>query len=339
MKTASAGTQTNITSGAYLKVELWQLTLQNNGSPLTYYFTAGDTALTVAGNTYVTGLNILRDSITTRRGIQPSSLTLTIVPQADNPGGPVTIAGGQFVAQAAAGVLDGASWLMSKAFFAIPPAGYQIDTSPGLVPWWGGVTGTVNSGRFLCEVDIEENTALLTNVMMPRNLIQAGCVHTLFDAGCTLLKSNNTYTGTLTAVSGNTLTTSLAPGTYADGYFNLGIIKFTSGALNGTSFTVQASSHTGGNVTVTTIRPFPTAPSAGDSFSIIPGCDKSVAMCSSSKFKLPGGSFGSNILHYRGAPFVPNPETLYDGGTGSQTYASIGKQGTPIGGSTYTGKR
>ena len=62
-------------------------------------------------------------------------------------------------------------------------------------------------------------------------------------------------------------------------------------------------------------------------------------MCSSSKFKLPGGSFGSNILHYRGAPFVPNPETLYDGGTGSQTYASIGKQGTPIGGSTYTGKR
>jgi hypothetical protein len=107
--------------------------------------------------------------------------------------------------------------------------------------------------------------------------------------------------------------------------------------LNGTSFTIQSSGHASTLVTLQTILPFPSAPSAGDSISVLLGCDKSVAMCSSGKFFTAPATHGSNLPHYRGAPFVPNPETLYDGGTGSQALKTIGGQGKPGAGSPFSG--
>ena len=193
--------------------------------------------------------------------------------------------------------------------------------------------------RFSADIVLDEATAILANQQMPRNMIQAGCVHKFCDAGCTLLTTYNTYSSTINgAIGGNTFTTNLAAATYADHFFDRGILSFTSGVLNGAQFTVQGSSHASTLVTLTTILPFPSAPSAGDSFTVLAGCDKQFATCKSGKFKNSGGSV-DNSIHYRGAPFVPNPETLYDGGTGSQTYTSIGSQGKPGAGSGFTGKR
>ena len=255
------------------------------------------------------------------------------MPQFDLPGGPPLIAGGQFLSQCRAGVLDGATWTLSKGFFTVPAPGAQLDTSPGLVPWWAGVTDQINVGRSTADVTLDEATALL-NIQMPRNMIQAGCVHTFCDAGCTLLKSNNTYSGQVSSVTAPNILV-MSPASYPAHYFDLGIMTFNSGVLNGASFTVSYSA-TGG--IVATILPFPTAPAPGDTFTVLVGCDKSVATCSGGKFKLNSGAYGSNLIHYRGAPFVPNPETLYDGGTGSQTYTSIGAQGKPFAGSPFTGK-
>jgi uncharacterized phage protein (TIGR02218 family) len=334
MKTASTATQAIIESGFYLKIEFWKITLVGGTS---YYFTAGDIPLTVSGNTYKTGLIFVRDQITTKVGLKPSTLDLTVGVQFDNPGGQPQIAGGNFLAQCAAGILDGATWLMSKGFFNQPAPGQQIDTSPGLVPWWSGITNSIIAGRSSADITLDEATAYL-NVMMPRNMIQAGCVHTLFDAGCTVPKANNTYTGTISAVTGgNALTLSSLASSFADHYFDQGIISFTSGVLSGVSFTVQSSAHASTLVTIKTILPFPTAPSAGDSYSIIPGCDKTVGQCVG-KFRNSSNVVTSFLQFYRGCPFVPNPETLYDGGTGSQTYSSIGTQGRPGGGSSFSGK-
>jgi uncharacterized phage protein (TIGR02218 family) len=209
------------------------------------------------------------------------------------------------------------------------------------VPWWAGLTSRVEAGRQTAIVTLDESTCILSNQQMPRNMIQAGCVHQLFDAGCTLNKSQNTYTGSVTSVPAapNQIIANLASATFQNGYFNLGIITFTSGVLAGASFTVQSSTASGSNTLISTIVPFPSAPSSGDDYSIVPGCDKTFPTCSSNKFKLPSGSFGSNAAHYRGCPFVPQPETLYDGGTGSQTLPSIGTQGKPGLGSPFTGKR
>ncbi len=335
MKTASIATQNIITAGAYLKIELWNIAPLSGSAA---YFTSADTPITVSGNTYQTGLIFTRGAIDTKVGLKPSSLDLQVAVQFDNPGGQPQIAGGNFLSQCRAGILDGATWTLSKGFFTIPAVGAQLDTTPGLVPWWQGITNSIVAGRSMADVTLDEATAYL-NVMMPRNMIQAGCVHTFCDAGCTLSKANNTIAGTInSAVTANGFTSSLLAATYADHTFDRGILTFTSGVLNGASFTVQSSAHASTLVTVQTILPFPTAPSNGDGISLLLGCDKSFAMCGSSKFFTAPATHGSNTAHYRGAPFVPNPETLYDGGTGSQTYTSIGAQGKPFAGSPFTGK-
>jgi hypothetical protein len=334
VKTASGATQAIITAGNYYKVELWKI------APLSasaVFFTAGDIPITVAGNTYQTGLIFTRGQLTTKLGIKPSTLDLQVAVQFDNPGGQPQIGGGNFLSQCRAGVLDGATWTLSKGFFAQPAVGGQLDTSPGLVPWWQGITNTIAAGRSMADITLDEATAYL-NVMMPRNMIQAGCVHTFCDVGCTLTKANNTATGTInSAVTANGFTSSLLAATFADHSFDKGILTFTSGVLNGTSFTIQSSGHASTLVTLQTILPFPSAPSAGDSISVLLGCDKSVAMCSSGKFFTAPATHGSNLPHYRGAPFVPNPETLYDGGTGSQALKTIGGQGKPGAGSPFSG--
>lgn len=339
VKVASAATLAIIAGGYYHKVELWQISL-DGGSGDNYYFTAGDTPLTISGHTYQTGLTFVRDRIEQNAGFQVGTHDLTVSPQFDRPGGQVQIAGGYFLPLCAEGVFDNAIWTMSKGFFNIPAPGSQIDTSPGLVPWWQGITDEIQCGRFSADITLSEATAILAKQMMPRNMIQAGCVHTFCDAGCTLNKSQNTYSGTVSTVSGsqpNVITTNLTSSSYPDHYFDQGILTFTSGPLNGLQYTIQSSFRSAGQIT--TVIPFPQSPGVGSSFSALVGCNKSQGMCSSGKFKLTSGSYGSNILHFRGAPFVPNPETLYDGGAMSPTGGTIGSQGSGGAGSPYSGRR
>jgi hypothetical protein len=343
MKTASVATMNVIAAGNYIKVEFWQITLTDGQ---TYYFTAGQVPLSVASQLYRTGLIFVRDKLTQKVGLEVNSMNLTIEPQLDAPGGQPLIGGGNLLSQCRAGVLDGAIWLLSKGFFAIPEAGNQMDTSPGLVPWWGGITNNIQCGRYSAIVAIDETTAILNTVQMPRNMIQAGCVHQLFDVGCTVPKANNNYAGVVLTVSAtrpNQITTSTAAvvnlDTEFNGAFNLGVMTFVTGVLAGTALTVSLSKTAGGVATLTTVRPFPTAPSAGDTFGIVVGCDKQFSTCGSGKFRNSADVPTSFQLHYRGCPFVPNPETLYDGGTGSENLASIGASGTPGAGSPFSGGR
>jgi hypothetical protein len=339
MKTASTATLAILASGQYLKIEFWSIKL-NNG--LTFYFTSGDgEPLTIGGNIYATGIIFVRDQITQKAGTEVGSLDMTIEPQFDRPGGQPLIAGGPFLSQLRAGVFDNAIWTLSKGFFNKMQPGQQLDVSPGIVPWWQGITSNVLVGRTSAEITLDESTAILANQQMPRNMIQAGCVHRLFDFGCTVPVVQNTYTGALTVAPTTTapylFTTNLASSTFGNGFFNLGIIKFTSGVLNGVSFTVSLSVASGGNIAITTIMPLPSLPAISDTFSIQPGCDKTFPTCSSTKFKNTSGIGASFARFFRGAPFVPQPETLYDGGTGSQLLKSVGNQGSPVGGSPFTG--
>jgi len=86
------------------------------------------------------------------------------------------------------------------------------------------------------------------------------------------------------------------PGMSSDGYFTKGVITFTSGANNGLSRRINL--YTTGNIQVS--PGFPSAPAAGDTFSAVAGCDKTVATCT--------GKF-NNVIHFGGQPYVPEPET------------------------------
>lgn len=328
MKAASAAVLATLASGQYLRFDFYKMVLPTIG---TVFFHTADTGgpiviatpASVAG-TYLPGLTIIRSAFTQKLGFEVQSCNLTIAPQSDNPGGAVTLGGGAFMSQVVAGVFDGAIITVSKGIFPLPVAGGpQLDTSGGIVPFFVGVVSELQAGRFSVDITVNDVIQLL-NLQMPRNILSAGCVHTVFDAGCTLLKSSFTTTGSVATVSGaNSITSALAQ---ADGYFDRGILKFTSGVLSGGSYVV--SKHLNAAGSVQTIVPFPRAPSPGDTFSVIPGCDKSQATCTT-KF--------SNLAHYRGAPFVPVPQTLYDGGTTSTAAPTLGGQGGQGAGSSFGG--
>lgn len=328
MKAASLATQNILAAGQYLKFEFYKFALPKLG---TFYFTNADVPLTIGGVTYLTGLTIARSAFTQATGLAVQSVDLTIQPQGDNPAGPVTLGGVGFLAACANGGFDGGLVQIYKGFFNAPGGG-NVDVSPGIVPWFTGIIDQVQAGRFSVAITVNDSIQIL-NTQMPRNILQAGCIHSLFDAGCTLSKAAFTFAGTVTTVpSANSITASAL--TQADKYFALGIITFTSGPLTGSSYSIK--SFTAATDNVTTIAPFATAPAVGNTFTIVPGCDKTQATCGSVKF----GAVGvGNIAHYRGAPYVPEPETLYDGGTVASTAPTLGGQGGQGAGSIFGGGR
>ena len=300
MKAASSATLAILASGQYVKYDLYKF---QTTVGTTLYCADSDYPVTVGGQLYPGGLIFKRGALTQKADLSDQTLTLTVAPQWDVPGGPPTIGGVAFLAAISEGLLDGAIVSWSKLFLTAPTPSTALtwpDTSPGAVPWFTGIIEQARAGRAFASLSINSNLQLL-NVMMPRNLIQVGCSHMLYDAGCTLLKTAFRVSGSVTSGSALSFNTGL---TQADHYFDLGVVTFTSGVNNGISRTVRTSLNASGNVTV--ILPFANAPAAGDTFTILPGCDKQQATCST-KF--------SNLTHFRGMPYVPVPETLYDGGT------------------------
>lgn len=305
MKNASPATLNILASGKYLRADLYQFTLVTGQ---TYYFTSAEVPITAAvypsvtQNTYLSGLTINRAQTTQECGLDSQELELTIAPKWDNPGGAATLAGFSVQQAARLGLLDDATCLYSKLFMNFPSANQQLDTSGGAVGWFLGAVSDIQITRMALDVKISSNLLVLNQTQMPRNLYQATCVHTLYDIGCALLQSSFTVNGIVTGSGGvANFNTNL---TQADDYFDLGVITFTTGLNTGYSATVKLYQNASG--TVQTMIPFPQPVSGGDHFQIYPGCDKLQSTCTT-KF--------SNLEHFKATPYVPVPETLYDGGS------------------------
>lgn len=324
MKAASAAAKAILATGTYKKAELFAISLAGGGA--TSRFTSADYPLTVGGNQYLTGLTIIRGPVRQSVGLNIEGLDLEIWPQQDNPAGMVTFGALPFLQACRAGVLDGARVLMSKIFLSS-----WSDTSPGAVPWFQGRINRTMPGRSSAKIYVNSDLELL-DVQMPRNLVMTGCSHSLFDAGCTLNPATFQVSGTVAAGAGVlSFNTNL---TQANGYWNLGRITFTSGANNGVKRVVRASLNASGALTL--LMPLAVAPANGDTFTILPECVKSQAACSNSV--AANGPPFNNLMHFRGQPYVPNPETLYDGGTPNGSAPALGSQGGPSGGSGFSGR-
>lgn len=314
MKAASVAAKANLASGQCLRADLLEITLAG-GTVLRY--TTCDIPLKVAGNTYVTGLTIQRSSFKQKIGLEVESCDITFTPQGDAPT-PILVGGVSFVQAARAGVFYGCRLLYSKLFLSS-----WTDTSPGAVPWFQGKYNNARPGRSSVVIQFNSDIDGL-NTAMPRNILQTGCGHTLFDAGCALSKAAFTQSGTITgSPTAKVFSTSGLTG--AGTYFDLGVIKFTSGPNAGLTRVIRSWS----SPTVTLVLPLPSPPGVGDTFTIYPGCDKKQATCSS-RF--------SNLAHFRGYPYVPQPETLYAGGAGADPGGADDPIiGSPSGGGMYPG--
>jgi uncharacterized phage protein (TIGR02218 family) len=284
MKTASPALVALLASNQYLYADLFTISLVGGG---TLYYTNADGGLNYGGNYYAcTSPRIQRSGAKTAIGVQVDTLTIQIFGGASE-----LIQGVPFPQFAVNGGFDGAEISVDRCYMNT-----FGDTSAGTLNVFFGDVTEVKPSRTAVELTVSSKLELL-NISMPRNLISPGCIHNLFDAGCTLAKASFAAAGTVaTGSSTNVIeTASLAQ---AAGYFTFGTITFNSGINAGVSATIKAHVLTSGTATLTLMAPLQSPPAAGDTFMVYPGCDKSMATCSATF---------NNLLNFRGWPFVPSP--------------------------------
>ncbi|MCX7067339.1 MAG: DUF2163 domain-containing protein [Methylococcales bacterium] len=170
------------------------------------------------------------------------------------------------------------------------------DTTAGAIHLFEGLVSDVVMDLSLVELTVSSDSVRL-NVQIPRLIYQPTCSHTLFDSHCGLSKAAFTVSRTVID-SISTGEISFADATTL-GIYALGRIIFTSGANAGLSRTVKVHSGSLGVAVILPLYPFPFIATAGDTFTISQGCDKSRALCTS-RF--------NNASQFLGFEYMPVPE-------------------------------
>lgn len=283
MKSATQSFITFLASAnEFVMAELYTITLVD-GTVLRY--TTFDRDLVVGGLTFLSGPpNFVRSEVEETLGISKiGTLSLEIF---SNPTD--LVEGVPILQKIARGDFDKAQVGVERLFMD------ENLVQKGTVIRFVGNIGDLDElgrvgAKFTCKSKVED-----LNVSLPRNILQPTCVHTLFDAGCTLSKASFGKNGIVQAGSTvNKLLTNLID---PDSYYDNGQVLFTSGTNNGHVVAVKKYASTIVNFAV----PLPAPPNAGDTFTAYPGCDKTQTTCTT-KF--------ANLANFGGFPYVPAPET------------------------------
>lgn len=281
MKSASPAMLALLANNQFEMADLYTITTIGGQS---FRYTSYDYDLTYGGNVFSASDAILeRSSVRFVIGVEVDTLDLTIRASEGN-----LLSGTPLLQAIHNGGLDGSRVRLERVFMGTPG-----DTSAGAILLFEGRTADIECSRTMAQLKVNSDLELL-NIQMPRNLYQPGCIHNLYDAGCALSKSSWAVAGSISSVLNyNQIASGL---TQADGFFDNGVILFTSGSNVQVRKTVKK--YVGGSFTFST--PFKVLPLAGDTFTAYPGCDKSQSTC---------GTKFSNVVHFRGFPYIPIPET------------------------------
>lgn len=295
MKPAIPALDTLLATRQFFKSELFTLVLRD-GTTLRYC--SGDQDITFGGNVYscggTTGPYWVVASGNSGRthfsiGLQTDAMVVDVLP------GSSTLLGIPFNVACRYGILDGATLQRDIAIMAT-----YGDTSTGLVTMFFGRIGEIDMNDLPITINVLAPTELL-NQQQPRNLIQPGCVNTLFDASCTVNPA--LYQTNSLALAGSTKSVILTPslGGFAN-YFTLGKIVFTSGVVNGEQKSIKAYNVGIGGDSLMIWPPLPVPPDVNTVIQIFPGCNKAVN-------DINGCPKFSNTANFRGFPSVPVVET------------------------------
>jgi len=247
-------------------------------------YTSADVDVIAGADRFVcTGPLIKRSSTKCSVGLEVDSLTLRVAHD-----GTQTIEGLPIARAARGGALDGAKIELRRAFLSSWEA-----PAVGAILLFSGRVSDVNPGRTETEVIVKSDVELL-NVKVPRNLFQPPCVRSVYSPGCGVQRGAFTSGGTVMPGATTTQLPSTLTG-HAVGYFDQGVVAFTSGANAGYRRTVKG--YASGNFAFA--LPLPYAPAHGDAFIVYPGCDKRQSTC--------GDKF-NNLPRFKGFPYVPKPE-------------------------------
>ena len=174
------------------------------------------------------------------------------------------------------------------------------DTTQGDLKLRRGWLGEVSLYKQQFVAEVRGLTQRLSQTM--GELYSASCRVALGDARCKVDLSAYTVTGTVSGVGSNVQFTDSSR-SEATGVFGLGKITFTSGANNGLSMEVKEYINTGAGGQLTLALPMPYGMTAGDTYSLSQGCDKTIATCFS-RF--------NNVVNFRGEPLVPGLDRMLE---------------------------
>lgn len=269
-------------SSAFSKADLYTWTFVDGTVLRT---TDADVMLQFGGRTFASCAPIMeRSKVSLTVGVEVDSMDVTVKPSAAD-----ALAGVAWQVATRLGYLDGAQLLVETAYIQTWP------TVVGTLHVFQGQVSDAYPERTSIKITVKSALELLAQ-QFPRNVYQSVCLRTVYDAGCGVNKASYTSTSTIVASPAPTLTSFKCGLSQAAGYFDQGVVTFTSGANAGLKRTVKSYDGAGG---FTFALPLPVAPAAGDTISVFAGCDKTLATCRS-KF--------SNAARFRGFPWVPTPE-------------------------------
>lgn len=279
MRSASSALISALASGTPLySADMFTLSLPD---ATVYRWTSADQDIIAGSNRWSSlGPTIDRSSWQSKNTTEIPEMTIQIYTGGDDFG-----VGNNLKKQAFDGLFDGAYMLLQRAF--MPTYG---DTSLGLVTLFGGLVGSLEITalgiKMTCtasNVQLEQN--------LPRRTYQSNCMHTLYDAQCTLVAATFTDNYVVSAASQIAMTwvgsAAVDPSLYV-----FGTMTVTSGDGIGQEITVAAANSGGVGFTY----PLHTIPAPGDTFSVQQGCAKTVARCQ---------LFG-NQINYGGFPYIPS---------------------------------
>lgn len=165
-----------------------------------------------------------------------------------------------------------------------------------------GSIGEIRRGRHAFTAEVRALAHLLNQPV--GRTFQYFCDATLGDARCGVNLTSALYrgTGAVTATIGDRrFTVATGLGAFASGWFDFGVVEWTSGANAGRRAEVASHTLVSGTATITLIEAPVRVIAPGDAFVITAGCDKRHATCRD--------RFG-NAINFRGFPSIPGDDLV-----------------------------
>lgn len=283
MRAASEKLIALLDANQFVMADLYTITTIQNDI---YRYTNYDFDLIVAGELYYSdGPIISRDGITLSLGVEVDNLSVTIDVTDEE-----TFESLRIVQAFHNGQMDGARFKLERIFM---DASTPTDTSAGTIKLFEGRIIEPEFDRNTIQASVASDLDEL-NVQMPRNLYQPSCSNTLFDHACGLNREN--YALETTIAAGSTASRILCDIHQPQGWFTQGVIEFLEGGNKGLKRTIRLHEL---DVLLLTL-PLLENPEVGQRIKVYPGCDKRLETCQN-RF--------NNFSRFRGAPFIPIPET------------------------------
>lgn len=283
MRAASEKLIALLDANQFIMADLYTITTVQND---VYRYTNYDFDLIVAGELYRSdGPIISRDGITLSLGVEVDNLSITIDVTDEE-----TFESLRIVQAFHNGQMDGARFKLERIFM---DASTSTDTSAGTIKLFEGRIIEPEFDRNTIQASVASDLDEL-NVQMPRNLYQPSCSNTLFDHACGLNREN--YALETTIAAGSSASRILCDINQPQGWFTQGVIEFLEGGNKGLKRTIRLHEL---DVLLLTL-PLLENPEVGQRIKVYPGCDKRLETCQN-RF--------NNFARFRGAPFIPIPET------------------------------